>query len=260
MSKTLSLENVYYQYYPEDPLVLEDLSLEIPAGTISAILGPNGTGKTTMLHLMLGLLKPDQGAVTLDGRSHRQFTRRMLSQTIGLVPQFESIPFNFTVMEYLLLGRSPYLRPFQLPGEEDQQIVEQAVSAVGIPHLVEKPATELSGGERQLVHIARVLVQQPQILLLDEPTAHLDLENQHRILRLLQRMARDGITVVFTTHDPNTAVFAAEHFILMQGGRIIEQGGLDQVITSANLTGMYRAPIRVEKNNSYTMVVMEKGQ
>lgn len=255
----ISVEKVHFQYHLEDPVVLQDLNLKIPAGKISAILGPNGTGKTTLLHIMLGLIHPDDGEVTVDGKRHREYTRRALSQTIGLVPQFESIPFNFTVFEYLLLGRSPYLRPFQLPGEEDITIVQEAVAAVGITHLVRKPATELSGGERQLVHIARVLVQQPRVLLLDEPTAHLDLENQHRILRLLQQMAARGITIVFTTHDPNTAVYAAENFILMNGGRIVKQGALDEVITSDTLTGMYRAPIRVEKTNGFTMVMMEDG-
>ncbi|MFO7837897.1 MAG: ABC transporter ATP-binding protein [Desulfosalsimonadaceae bacterium] len=128
---------------------------------------------------------------------------------------------------------------------------------MGIAHLLIKPAQRLSGGERQLVHIARVLAQNPGILLLDEPTAHLDLENQYRILSLLQQMSRRGITTVFTTHDPNAAIYAADHFILMHGGNIARQGNLDTVITAENLTSLYQIPIRVESANGHTMVIME---
>lgn len=259
MDKILSLEKIHFRYSPDDPVVLTDLSLDIPAGKITAILGPNGTGKTTLLLILLGLLKPFEGEVRVSGKSHREYSKRDLSQMIGLVPQFESIPFNFSVFEYVLLGRSPYLKPFQLPGEEDVRITDGALEAAGISHLSEKPVTEISGGERQLVHISRVLAQQTRILLLDEPTAHLDLENQNRILKLLKRMSFEGITAVMTTHDPNAAIFAANHFVLMDRGNISAQGDLSQVITAENLSLIYRTPIRVEQTNGYTMVVMDNS-
>jgi len=258
MDKILSLENIHFRYYPDDPNVLSNLSLEIPAGKVTAILGPNGTGKTTLLHILLGLLKPIKGVVKVSGKSHKHYSRRELSQMIGLVPQFESIPFNFSVFEYVLLGRSPYLKPLQLPGSEDVRITEEALLAAGIDHLRNKPVNEISGGERQLVHISRVLTQQTQILLLDEPTAHLDLENQNRILILLRQMSSRGNTAVLTTHDPNAAIFAADYFVLMNRGKIAAQGNLDEVITAKNLSMIYRIPIRVEQTNGYTMVVMDK--
>jgi len=258
MDKILSLENIHFRYYPDSPNVLTDLSLDIPAGKVTAILGPNGTGKTTLLHILLGLLKPFQGQVKISGKSHREYSRKDLSQMIGLVPQFESIPFNFSVFEYVLLGRSPYLKPFQLPGDQDIRITEAALKSAGISHLAEKPVTEISGGERQLVHISRVFSQQTRILLLDEPTAHLDLENQNRILRLLKQMSTQGKTSVLTTHDPNAAIFAADYFVLMNRGNIAAQGELNQVITAENLSMIYRTPIRVEQTNGYTMVVMDK--
>jgi len=260
MDNALTLENVHFRYHAADPNIIEGLNLYIPGGEVSAILGPNGTGKTTLLHILLGILKPKTGIVKIAGKPHKAYTRRELSQTIGLVPQFESIPFNLTVFEYLLLGRSPYLNPFQIPGKKDKAIVMQAVQSVGINHLIGKPAQWLSGGERQLVHIARVLAQNPSVLLFDEPTAHLDLENQHRILGLLKQLRRQGITTLFTTHDPNAAVHAANHFILMQGGNILAQGNLKSVITSENLAAIYRIPIRVESANGYTLVVMEKSR
>ncbi len=258
MDKILSLENIHFRYYPDDPNVLSNLSLEIPAGKITAILGPNGTGKTTLLHILLGLLKPLNGVVKVSGKSHKEYSRRELSQMIGLVPQFESVPFNFSVFEFVLLGRSPYLKPLQLPGSEDVRISEEALLAAGIAHLRNKPVNEISGGERQLVHISRVLTQQTQILLLDEPTAHLDLENQNRILSLLKQMSSRGNTAVLTTHDPNAAIFAADYFVLMNRGKIAAQGNLDEVITAENLSMIYRIPIRVEQTNGYTMVVMDK--
>ncbi len=259
MDKILTLDGIQFSYGPEDPVVLADLSLEIPAGKVTAILGPNGTGKTTMLHILLGLLKPARGSVKVAGKTHKEYSKRELSQMIGLVPQFETIPFNFSVIEYVLLGRSPYLNPFQLPGDQDLEISYRALTQAGIRHLAEKPVSEISGGERQLVHISRVLTQQTRILLLDEPTAHLDLENQNRILSLLKRMAAQGATAVFTTHDPNAAIFAADHFVLMNQGDIAAQGNLNEVITSQNLSLIYRTPIRVEEVNGYTMVVMDKN-
>jgi iron complex transport system ATP-binding protein len=182
-----------------------------------------------------------------------------MSQIMGLVPQFESIPFNFTVLEYILLGRSPYLKPFQSPGREDLQIANEALTSMGIEGLAGKPVAELSGGERQLVHLARVLAQRTKILLLDEPTAHLDLENQNRILNLLVELAEQGITIVLTTHDPNVAIYAAENFVLVNEGRIFIEGGMDSVITPDNLSTMYNVPIHVENADGHTMVVMDKN-
>ncbi len=258
MDKILSLDGVYFQYAPNDHIVLDNLDLEIPAGKITAILGPNGTGKTTLLHLLLGLLKPTRGVVNVAGKPHREYSKQALSQLIGLVPQFESVPFNFSVFEYVLLGRSPYLKPFQLPGDDDLKITGQALEQAGISKLADKPVTEISGGERQLVNIARALAQQTRILLLDEPTAHLDLENQSRILSLLKKMSGSGITAVLTTHDPNAAIYAADQYVLMNKGNIAAQGSLSDVITPENLSEIYRTPIRVEKTNGYTMVVMDR--
>jgi iron complex transport system ATP-binding protein len=257
MDKILSLDSVRFQYTPDSQVVLDDLCLDIPAGKITAILGPNGTGKTTLLHLLLGLLKPTWGSVKVEDKTHREYSKQTLSQLIGLVPQFETIPFNFTVFEYVLLGRSPYLKPLQLPTDNDLAITTEAIQQAGISHLAHNPVMEISGGERQLVTISRVLAQKTRILLLDEPTAHLDLENQNRILSLLKGMSADGITVVITTHDPNAAIFAADRFVLMDKGNIAAQGTLDEVITRENLSRIYHTPIRVEKTNGYTMVVME---
>lgn len=260
MESAISTRGLSFRYDKAGQQVLDDIDLDIPSQQVTALLGPNGTGKTTLLHLMLGLIKPDQGQITIKGREHRAYSRREMAQLMGLVPQFEDIPFNFTVLEYILLGRSPYLRPFQTPGEKDLRIAEASLETLGISALRDKPVTEMSGGERRLVHLARALVQRTNILLLDEPTAHLDLENQRRILTLLVELASQGITVLLTTHDPNIAIYAADYFVLVNGGQVFVEGDLEKVITPENLSTLYNAPIRVERLNGHTMVSMEKNQ
>ncbi len=258
MMDAISLQDITFGYSSSGNKVLNGIHVKIPAQKVTAILGPNGTGKTTLLHLMLGLLKPDQGQISIKGRHRSQYSRQESARIMGLVPQFESIPFNFTVFEYVLLGRAPYLKPFQIPGRADVRICEEALSALGIRSLREKQVTALSGGERRLVHIARMLSQQPSILLLDEPTAHLDLENQSIILTLLRELAGEGITVVITTHDPNAAIYAADHFVLMNDGQVYKEGSLDTVITSHHLRMLYNAPVRVERTNGQTVVIMDR--
>lgn len=253
------LKGVDFRYRDTQPWVLQDLSLQVPEGAITAVLGPNGTGKTTLLLIMLGLLRPARGLIQINGAPPDEFSRRELSQLIGLVPQFESLPFNFTIREYVLLGRSPYLKPFQVPGPDDLQVAEDALREAGIVHLQDKPVTELSGGERQLSHLARALAQQTPVLLLDEPTAHLDLENQSRILSLLKKLSSGGSTIVFTTHDPNAALYAADRFVLLNQGRVYAEGEAAEVITRGNLSALYNTPVRVERTRGQLVVLMEGG-
>ncbi len=137
---------------------------------------------------------------------------------MGLVAQTESIPFSFTVMDYVLLGRAPYLGPLEVPGPEDVRVAERALVRLGIDAMSRRAIDTLSGGEQQLVVLARALAQQPRILLLDEPTAHLDLGNKGRVLHLVQEMVADGITVVFTTHEPDLVAAIADYVVLMRGG------------------------------------------
>ncbi len=255
----LSLNKIRFGYTDERPDVVNCARLEIPSRRITAILGPNGAGKTTLLHLILGLLKPDAGYISIAGKNNHGYSRGEISRIIGLVPQFEGIPFNFSVQEYILLGRSPYLKPFQIPGKLDFQIAENVLRKLEMVNLKDHSVNELSGGERQMVHLARVLTQKTQILLLDEPTAHLDLENQNRILTLLIELASQGITIVFTTHDPNAAVFAADNFILMNRGQIVDHGGVEDVITTDKLSSVFNIPIMVERLSGRTIVLMGKN-
>ena len=169
--------------YEEGKTVLNGLSLDIPAGTVTAILGPNGTGKTTLLNTMLGLYQPQGGQINVFGKPLASYNRRDLSRLIGLVPQFEEVPFNFSVLEFVLLGRTPHMGLLSMPTDQDFYVVVDMLELLGISDLRERSVQDLSGGEQQMVLLARALAQDPKVLLLDEPTSHLDLSNTGNILK-----------------------------------------------------------------------------
>ncbi|MBN1249172.1 MAG: ABC transporter ATP-binding protein [Anaerolineae bacterium] len=229
--------------------------MEIPAATITAILGPNGSGKTTLLHLILGILAPEGGVVLLARRPRETYSRREMGQLVGLVSQNEYVPFNFTVLEYIVLGRAPHLQLLQTPGEEDLAIAGRILEQIGLSHLRDRSIQSLSGGERQLVMVARALAQHPRILLLDEPTSHLDLGNREHVLAILRQQAEQGVTVVFTTHEPNQAADVAAFVVLMRDGRVLEVGPPEEVLTSTWLTRTYGVLVEVVEVRGRRVVV-----
>lgn len=249
----LALDDLYFAYAAQAQ-VLRGISLDILPGTITAILGPNGAGKTTLLRVILGLLKPQRGTIRLEGKPQKSFSRREMSRLVGLVPQSEYIPFDFSVLEFVLLGRAPYLGPLDMPRAADRTIALDALRMVGLEHLRERATPSLSGGERQLAMIARALAQQPRLLLLDEPTSHLDLSNRDRVLNVLRAQARAGVTVVFTTHDPNLAAVIADYVILMRQGALLAAGTLETTLTAENLTATYGIPVRVMRMDGQLFV------
>jgi len=240
----LSLVDLRFGYAKQFQ-VLRGISLDIPSGSITAILGPNGVGKTTLLRIMLGLLKPHAGEILLDGKPQADYSRWEMSRLIALVPQSEYIPFDFSVLEFVLLGRAPYLGPLDMPRAEDRAIARDALRALGLEHLGGRAIPSLSGGERQLAMVARALVQQPRVLLLDEPTAHLDLSNRDRVLNVVRAQARAGITIIFTTHDPNLVTAAADYVVLMRQGELLAAGALETTLAAENLSATYGIPVRV---------------
>jgi iron complex transport system ATP-binding protein len=241
----ISLRRVRFGYGPANPAVLDDVSLEIPPGQAVAILGPNGAGKTTLLQVLLGALPPQEGEVWLAGKPQARLSRRETARLVGLVPQIEHVQFDFSVLEYVLMGRAPHLGVLDQPSEADYRIAFDTLEALGLGHLRGRRVPDLSGGERQMVLLARALAQQTAILLLDEPTAHLDLSNKGRLLEVLVDLGRRGTTVVFSTHDPDAAALVAQHLILMRNGRIVDAGPLEQVLTPAKLSTTYGVPVQV---------------
>jgi len=241
----LSIRNLSFAYSVERPNAVDKVDFDILPNTVTAILGPNGAGKTTLLHLLLGLMTPRDGEILLDEKPIHTYSRRELSQWIGLVPQSESLQFEFTVLEYLLLGRAPYLGPLDQPGKEDIKIARQSLQTVGIGDLETRSVLTLSGGEQQLVTLARALTQQPKILLLDEPTSHLDLSNRNTTLRILDRLRVNNTTIVFTTHDPEAAALVADHLVLMRSGEVLNTGLMETTFTSEKLSNTYGTPVSV---------------
>lgn len=244
-SIAMALQGVSFRYGSSAPLVLDHVGVEFPEGATTALLGPNGSGKSTLLHLLLGLLRPEAGRIALFGQSHDRYTRREMSRIVGMVPQDEHVVFELSVLEYALLGRAPYLDLLEMPHESDRQVAREALATVGIEALQERPVPSLSGGERQLATVARALTQEPQVLLLDEPTSHLDLANARRILRVLHSLKENGKTIILTTHDPNAAASVADHVVLLREGKVLAAGPPREVMTSAHLSTTYGVEVEV---------------
>ena len=168
-----------------------------------------------------------------------------MGQWMGLVPQTEHIPFDYSLLEFVLLGRAPYLPPLAMPRAEDYKIALDALDQVGLSKLQGRSIHDLSGGERQLVLVARALAQQPRLLLLDEPTSHLDLSNKGRLVKLIQMLSNKGVTVLFTTHEPDVVSAMATHLVLMQKGQVLKTGTMNEVFNSQDLSKLYQMHVSV---------------
>lgn len=229
MIPMIHLEGVRFAYPTGFTLLATDLRIE--RGEMVAVLGPNGSGKTTLLKLMLGLLCPREGELRFEGRRPARIGPRALARAVALVPQEVALPFNVTAAEVVLLGRTAYLRRFGAPAREDLEAVRTAMSATDVLSLAGRSYHELSGGERQRVIVAMALAQEPRLLLLDEPTRHLDLSHQLRTLSLIRRLKRErGMTVVSAMHDLNLCAIYFDRLILLSSGRIVADGPPEKVI------------------------------
>jgi iron complex transport system ATP-binding protein len=243
----ISLKDLRFSYNGAGQTVLQDLSLEIPAAAVTVILGPNGSGKTTLLFILLGLLAPQAGTILIEGRGRGDYSRRALSQLMGLVLQEEHLSFDLSVLEYVLLGRAPYLGLLEMPGEADRRVALEALETTGLTALRDRPLPSLSSGERQLATVARALAQKPRILLLDEPTSHLDLGNRSRVLGVVRALADEGVAVVMTTHDPNAAAAVADYVVLIRQGQTVAAGPVEEVLISRHLSATYGLPVEVTR-------------
>ena len=221
------------------------VSLELGPGEVLCLLGPNGGGKTTLMKTLLGLLPPQAGRVLLDGEDLALMSRKRLARIVGYVPQAHAAFFPFGVLDIVLMGRSAHIGLFAAPSAADRIIAEGALDRLGIAFLRDRIYTELSGGERQLVLIARALAQEPRILIMDEPTASLDFGNQLRVLRQIAALARSGISVLFSTHDPDHVFLCGDRVALLQGGTLEALGTPDAVITSAALQRLYGVEVQI---------------
>jgi len=234
----LQANHLHFAYLPEKT-VLDDISLLIDPGETLYILGRNGSGKTTLLSCLAGLLEPASGEVLLDGASLQSFDPAERARRVGLIPQMHTPAFGYTVNEMVMMGRAPYLGWLGSPNHEDQSIVDEALAQLGLFELRDRPYTEISGGEQQLVLIARGLAQKCQLLLMDEPTAHLDLSNQHRILEIVSQLADRGLSFAISSHSPNNALSYADRVLLLASGKVTAYGNPMETLTEPMLSAIY---------------------
>ena len=237
---------------------LHDVSVAVQRGSLTGLLGPNGCGKTTLLRLMAGVLHPNRGVVALDGRSLQAVPRRELARHVAIVPQETHPAFDYSVLEMALMGRHPHLGVFQLEGPEDLAIARDALAATGTADLAGRPYMTLSGGEKQRVVIASALAQSADVLLLDEPTASLDLAYQLEVASLLSRLNRErGVTMVLATHDLNLAASLCDSLVLLRSGRVLAQGPTREVLTGALVQQLYdvEADVRFHEGAGHLTVV-----
>jgi len=228
-----------------DRVVGSKLNVALATGEVLALLGPNGSGKTTLLKTLLGLIAPLDGEIHLDGRKLDAYSARERARMIAYVPQSHAPTFAFPVESIVLMGRTAHGNLFSRPNEHDRAAATAALERLGIAHLAARPYTMISGGERQLVLLARALAQDPRFVVLDEPTASLDFGNQGKIMDEIVRLAESGHGVLFTTHDPNHALRAADRAYLLRDGTRIADGPISATLTRDNLEAIYRAPVRV---------------
>jgi iron complex transport system ATP-binding protein len=245
----LALDQVGFAYRRRgrpDREVLRGVSLEINRGELVVLLGPNGSGKTTLLRLAAGMLPPRSGSVTLDGRPVREWTRRDVAQRVAVLPQLPVLPDGFRVEELVEMGRAPHARSRFGATAEDADAVERALRDADATDLVGRRIDELSGGERQRVLVAMALAQEPSLLLLDEPTQHLDLAHQVSLLAALDRLRHArGLAVVAVLHDPALTALADPRVVLLQSGRIVADGPAKEVLTPLTVSAVFEVPVPV---------------
>jgi iron complex transport system ATP-binding protein len=235
--------------YGRGPLVLAGVSCEVVAGGVLAVAGPNGSGKSTLVALLDGLLAPASGRVLLDGRPVGALARREVARAVGYVAQSAEVHFPLTVLEYVLQGRFAHGHLLGFETDEDVAAAERALELTAAAAFAPRHLDELSGGERQRVMLARALAQEPRALLLDEPTANLDIAHQVRMLDLVRSLShRDGLAVAVVTHDLNLAAEFADRMLLLAGGEVKGSGTPAEVLTPERIESVFKTPVVVDAN------------
>jgi len=243
----LSVRNVSAGYGPTD--VLQNVTVKIDAGQFTGLIGPNGSGKTTMLRVLSGVLPPSRGEVFFQDTNLHGIGKRQLAKTMAFLSQDLGLDFSFTVRDVTLMGRYPHLSRIGRETREDLRIAEQAMAIADVSHLADRLITATSSGERQRAFIAMCLAQQPKVLLLDEPTSHLDITHQLSILDLIRKLnRRTGITVVAVFHDLNLAAEYCDKLLVLGDGRLQAMGRPSDVITSEMILRVYGAKVLIERN------------
>jgi iron complex transport system ATP-binding protein len=263
----LAVENIYFRHrrgFSRSPRsdgpgdILKGVSFAAPEGRMAAILGPNGSGKTTLFKCISGLWRPRQGKIRHGDRDVTALSCSERAGLIAVVPQEHDPPFPYTVADMVLMGRASHVSLFSAPSARDIAAADAAMDRIGISRLRGRPYTRISGGERQLVLIARALAQDAPVLLLDEPTSHLDFRNQIMVLDKVREIVRQkGLTVLMTLHDPNLAMQFSDHVVMIAEGSVLAQGPPAEVLTAENMKRMYALDVSIIRRNGTRIICPE---
>ncbi len=245
MTALLFAAHISFSY--SDAPTLHDIDFTLARGALRALLGPNGSGKTTLLKLLTGILQPTRGEIFFQDTNLKQMARREIAKRIALVPQEMNLQFGFTVEQMVMLGRTPHVSALSGASKQDHRVVQEMMVMTEISEMRERVVTELSGGEQQRVVIAMALAQEPQVLLLDEPTVHLDINHQIEILELLRKLNRErGLTVLATMHDLNLAALYFDDLVLLERGRVVAQGAPQTVLNAEQIREVFHANVMIQ--------------
>ena len=234
---SLSVRDLRFAY--GDHEVLSGISFTLEKGELMTVLGPNGTGKTTLFKCILGFMPHYGGSLLIDGEEARGLPPRTLAKRIAYIPQNHQQTFGYSVLDMVLMGMAHSLSLFSLPGEKQKKEAYEALDRLGIAHLAEKNIGHISGGEQQLVLIARALAQKAQLLIMDEPTAALDYGNQDRVMQLVKGLSRDGFSILLSTHNPQHALWYADRALALKDGKVLADGKPRDVVTAELLHMLY---------------------
>lgn len=249
MDLMLECHNLGFRY--KDQIIFENISFQAEKGRFCAILGRNGSGKTTILHCLNKILTPLSGRILIQGKDITSFCRNELARKISLLPQEHIDIFPYKVMDVVVMGRAPFLKISERPGEADYQIAAKALKQLNVENLSNRNFNRISGGERQIVLLARCLAQSAEIMLLDEPTNHLDFNHQYHLLSSIRQLCRENkISVVASMHDPNLASVFADDVIMIKSGRVMARGVKDEVMTEVNISALYDMDVKKTRVNA----------
>ncbi|MBN2027209.1 MAG: ABC transporter ATP-binding protein [Actinobacteria bacterium] len=241
----------------KDHVVLRDLDLEVPVGSICALLGPNGSGKTTLLRNVNAILKPLGGKVLLEKREVQSMSRKEIALSMAFVPQSTNLPFNYTGLDMVVMGKAPHMSVWSSPGPRARDEAWEVMASLGIDQLADQYYMQMSAGERQLVLLARAVMQDARMLLLDEPTSHLDLRNQVVIMDMVRKIAHGKkATAIITLHDPNLALRYCDYAALLCNGVMLDHGPVDEMLSGENLSKVYGMEVKCELTEGGTRVVV----
>ncbi len=261
MDTAITVNNLNHAF--DGRTVLEDVAFKVTTGHFFIIIGPNGSGKTTLLKLLVGLLPLKNGEIDLLARAIKDYSVKSLARHIAYMPQTMPVEFPFSVTQVVLMGRAPHLGLLGFEGEQDLELARQAMTITDVAHLADRRLDQLSGGEQQRVFIARAICQQPKIILLDEPTAALDLAHQVRLMDLMERLkSEQGVTIVMVSHDLNLAAMYADQVLLLNKGRTARLGTPEQVLDFDLMEKVYGCTLLVDQSplGAYPRVHLVPGR